>query len=64
VNKLKAYTAPKLETYGRARELTLGNSGNNPDFIVVGGVPLVNITNPTCAIPGSPPGLACFTTVP
>ncbi len=54
----KTYEAPSLIAYGRARDLTLGSTGNAPDYISVNGVLTVNPAAPNCTTNGPP---ACIT---
>jgi len=41
----RAYTRPQLVEYGRIDALTLGQGGNQPDFVTLPGAPPVFINN-------------------
>lgn len=44
----RQYRQPELVEYGRIEQLTLGASGGQPDYVVVGRVLKVNPSNPSC----------------
>ena len=50
----KSYKAPSLTAYGRARDLTLGSSGPQTDYVSIGGVLTVITANPGCTTNGPP----------
>lgn len=57
----KAYARPDLVEYGRAQQLTLGTTGSQPDYVIIGGVLTPNPNNPNCVNNGSP-YLSCVPT--
>ena len=44
----KQYTRPELIEYGRMDELTLGATGDKPDYIYTNGQLNVNANSPSC----------------
>ncbi|MCL4541089.1 MAG: hypothetical protein M1396_01915 [Chloroflexi bacterium] len=44
----KQYHCPELVEYGRAIDLTMGASGPQADYVVIGGTLNVDNNNPTC----------------
>ena len=44
----KRYETPRLVEYGRIDQVTFGANGENPDAVIVGGVPRISAHGPAC----------------